>query len=91
MKTNPDKMLKKHQQLIQSDHRKVVSHQQRIEGDWHVNTLMIDGVSAAFKYKRNEPYKNLTGQRVNLTYYRDMEKVAGMDFEVMRVVRIKIS
>ncbi|NRB37298.1 MAG: hypothetical protein HRU20_02385 [Pseudomonadales bacterium] len=91
MQTDPNKLIKKHQQLIQSDFRKVVSHTQRSDGEWHINTLMIEGVSAPFKYKRNEPYQNLKGQRVNLTYYRKMEKVAGMDFEVMRVVRIKIS
>ena len=62
---------------------------QRVDGDWHLNTLMLEGVSAPFKYKRLEPYKSLKGARVNITYYREMEKVAGLDFEVMRVVRIK--
>ena len=91
MKSNPEKMLKKHQSLIQSDGRKVVSHTQRMEGDWQLNTLMIEGVDTAFKYKRKENYKNLTGARVNLTYYRDTENIAGITFEVMRVVRVKIS
>ena len=91
MQTDPDKMLKKHRQLIQSDHRKVMSHVQREQGDWHLNTITIEGTDVPFKYKRKEPYKNLKGQRVNLTYYADVEQVAGMAFEVMRVVRIKIA
>ena len=70
---------------------KVTSHVQRKEADWIINTLMIDGYDVPFKYKRKKPYKKLTGQRVNLTYYADTEVVAGMDFEVMRVVRVKIS
>ena len=36
-------------------------------------------------------YKNLKGARVNLTYYAQIETVAGLDFEFMKVVRIKMS
>ena len=36
-------------------------------------------------------YRDIKGQRVNLTYYPVMEKVAGLDFEYMKVVRIKVS
>ncbi len=91
MKSPVDKLLKKHQQLNQSDMMKVKSHVQRESGEWVINTLMIDGCDVAFKYKRKKRYKDLKGQRVNLTYYPDVEKVAGMQIEVMNVVRIKIS
>jgi len=70
---------------------KVNSHVQRKVDDWFLNTLMIEGYDVPFKYKRNKIYKDLKGQRVNLTYYTDKEIVAEMEFEVMRVVRIKRS
>jgi hypothetical protein len=91
MKSDPKKLLKKHQDLIQSDGLKVVSHVQREVGDWFLNTLMLEGYEVPFKYKRTKRYKNLKGQRVNLTYYPDTETVAGMEFEIMKVVRIKIA
>ena len=91
MKSNPEKLVKKHQQLTHTDMVKVVSHVQRTEGDWILNTVMIEGCEVPFKYKRRERYKNLKGQRVNLTYYPDTETVAGMMFDCMRLVRIKIS
>ena len=52
---------------------------------------MIEGYVVPFKYKRKKIYKNLKGQRVNLTYYAEIENVAGMEIEVMNVVRIKVS
>jgi len=70
---------------------KVESHVQRESGEWIINTLMIEGCNVPFKYKRKKNYKNITGQRVNLTYYPDSENIAGMEMEVMNVVRIKIS
>ena len=91
MKSTVDKLLDKHKALIRSDFRKVVSHVQRDEGDWLVNTLMIEGCDVPFKYKRKKAYKDLTGQRVNLTYYVYYEKVAGIEMETMKVVRIKRS
>jgi hypothetical protein len=91
MKSEPKKLLKKHNELIQSDVMKVKSHVQRNAENWILNTLMIEGYDVPFKYKRTKQYKNLQGQRVNLTYYAETETVAGMEFEVMRVVRIKIS
>ena len=90
-KSTPEKLLKKHDQLTHSDNMKVTSHVQRSQGDWILNTLMIEGCDVPFKYKRTKLYKNLKGQRVNLTYYPATEKVAGMAFEVMNVIRIKIS
>ncbi|MCK4587556.1 MAG: hypothetical protein KAU29_09445 [Gammaproteobacteria bacterium] len=91
MKSDPKKLLKKHNELIQSDVMKVKSHVQRSTEKWILNTLMIEGYDVPFKYKRTKQYKNLQGQRVNLTYYAEIESVAGMEFEVMRVIRVKIT
>ncbi len=91
MKSNPEKMLKKHDKLIQSDGLKVVSHVQRTQGDWVLHTLMIENIECPFKFKRNKAYKSLKGQRVNLTYYRQIENIAGFELETMKVVRIKVS
>ena len=84
-------LLGKHRQLNQSDNMKVISHVQREQGDWILNTLMIDGYDVPFKYKRKKLYKSVQGQRVNLTYYHTTETVAGIEMEVMKVVRIKIA
>ena len=91
MKSEPEKLLNRHGQLVHSDMRKVTSHTQRNSGDWIVNTLMIEGHDVPFRYKRKKKYKNISGQRVNLTYYPATEVIAGIDFEVMNVVRIKIA
>lgn len=91
METSPEKLIKKHQQLTHSEMMKVTSHVQRNDGDWVLNTLMLEGCEVPFKYKRSKLYKNLKGQRVNLTYYPETDTVAGMEFDVMNVVRIKIS
>ena len=53
--------------------------------------MMVEGYDVPFKYKRKTLYKNLEGQRVNMTYYPVTEQVAGMEFEVMNVVRIKVA
>jgi hypothetical protein len=92
MAKNPvEKLLKAHENLTHSEMMKVVSHVQREQGEWLINTLMIEGCSAPFRYKRKKKYKNLEGQRVNLTYYPEVEKVAGFELEVMTVVRVKIA
>ena len=91
MKSDPKKLLKKHNELIQSDVMKVKSHVQRNTEKWVLNTLMIDGYDVPFKYKSSKLYKSLQGQRVNLTYYAETESVAGIEFEVMRVIRVKIT
>jgi len=91
MKSDTKKLLEKHQQLVHSEMMRVTSHVQRNVGDWIINTLMIEGYDVPFKYKRQRAYKNLKGARVNLTYYPDVEIVAGIEFEVMTVVRIKIA
>ena len=91
MKSPVDKLLKKHEKLTQTDMMKVESHVQRDSGEWIINTLMIEGYSVPFKFKRKKAYKNVKGQRVNLTYYPATESLAGMEVEVMNVVRIRIS
>ena len=84
-------MLKQHQKLTHSEMVRVVSHVQRDTKEWVLNTLMIEDCDVSFKYKRKKKYKNLQGQRVNLTYYHATESVAGIEMEIMKVVRIKIS
>ncbi len=91
MDTSPDKLLKQHHQLNHTDHAKVRSHVQRKAGDWIINTLMLEGHEVPFKYKRKKSYKSLVGQRVNLTYYPKTEIIAQLEFETMRVVRIRRS
>ena len=91
MKSDPDTLLEKHKNLVHSEMQKVLSHVQRDEGEWFINTLMIEGCSVPFRYRRKKKYKSLKGARVNLTYYPDTNTVAGMDFEVMHVVRIRTS
>lgn len=91
MKPDYEKLLKKHPDLVHSEMRKVVSHVQREAADWIVNTIMIEGCEVPFKYSRKKRYKSLQGQRVNLTYYPAEEIVAGMGFEIMRVVRVRIA
>jgi hypothetical protein len=92
MKNKPvNKLLKTHQSLTHSEMVKVVSHVQRDTKEWILNTVMIEGCEVPFKYKRKKMYKKLQGQRVNLTYYPAKETVAGIDMEIMKVVRIKIA
>lgn len=91
MKSDVEKLLDKHPDLVQSDNMKVRSHVQRRRDDWFLNTLMIEGHDVPFKYKRQKQYKDLQGQRVNLTYYPSTESVAGFEMEIMKVVRVKVS
>jgi len=91
MQSDPDQLTKKHKALTHTEMLKVTSHVQREDGDWIINTVMVDGYEVPFKYKRKKLYKSLVGQRVNMTYYPVAETVAGMEFEVMNVVRIKVA
>jgi hypothetical protein len=91
MKSEPERLIAKHKELVHSEMRKVTSHVQRQAGEWIINTLMIEGCDVPFKYKRKQKYKDIKGQRVNLTYYPDTETVAGIEMEVMTVVRIKVA
>jgi hypothetical protein len=69
--------------------RKVVSHVQRESDGWVLNTIMLEGYDVPFKYRRKKTYRNLQGARVNLTYYPQLEQIAGLDTEIMKVVRIR--
>lgn len=90
--SDPKKLVKKHAKLVQSDGLKVISHSQREKDGWFINSIMIENCEVPFKYKRQQKYKTLSkGQRVNLTYYPAQETIAGLQFEYMKVVRIKIS
>ncbi len=89
MNKDVKKLLSGHDKLIHSEAKKVTSHVQREDDDWFLNTLMIEGVDVPFKYKRKKPYRSLVGQRVNLTYYREIENIAGFEMEYMKVVRVK--
>lgn len=91
IKSDPQQLIKRHPKLVHSDKLKVTSHVQRRSGDWILNTLMVEGYEVPFKYKRQKEYKSLQGQRVNLTYYPAVEKVAGLEMEIMTVVRIRIA
>jgi hypothetical protein len=91
MKSEPERLIAKHKELVHSEMRKVTSHVQRQAGEWVINTLMIEGCEVPLKYKRKQKYKDIEGQRVNLTYYPDTETVAGIEMEVMTVVRIKVA
>lgn len=84
-----DKLLAKHQSLTHTENVRVASHTQRQDGEWVRHTLMLEGVDVPFVFKRTKPYQSLKGARVNLTYYPVTEIVAGMEFEQMKVVRIK--
>lgn len=84
-------LLKSHNKLVHSDMMTVTSHVQREQDEWFLNTLMLEGISTPFKYKRKKPYQSLKGRKVNVTYYPANEIIAGMEFEYMKVVRLKIS
>jgi hypothetical protein len=64
---------------------------QRENAGWILNTIMLEGYDVPFKYKRKEHYQDLKGAQVNLTYYPQTETVAGMEFEYMKIVRIRRS
>lgn len=89
MKSDPKKLVEKHRNLNHSELVKVVSHVQREQGEWVLHTLMVAGCDVPFKFKRKDNYQNLKGARVNITYYPQQQVVAGVTFEVMKVVRIK--
>ncbi len=89
MNSDPKKLVKNNEKLIHSELMKVVSHVQREQGEWVLHSVMVEGCDAPFKYKRKSKYQSLKGARVNITYYPSTEVVAGINFEIMKVVRIK--
>lgn len=80
----------KHQALVHSEQKTVISHVQREVDEWFLNTIMIKGVDVPFKYRRKKLYKSLQNQQVNITYYPTNETVAGFEIEIMKIVRIKV-
>ncbi len=89
IKSDPTKLVKKNPELLHSQLMKVVSHTQREQGEWILHSVMVEGCDVPFKFKRKGNYQSLKGARVNMTYYPDNEVVAGINFEYMKVVRIK--
>lgn len=87
----PEKLLKRHRQLVHSEYMRVSSHVQRPHNDWVLNTLMIEGYHVPFQYKRKQQYKSLKNQYVDLTYYAENKNIAGLEMEVMNVVRLRIA
>ena len=91
MKKEINNLLDKHKNLIHSENQKVLSHVQRESEEWVLNTVMIEGCDIPFKYNRKKRYRNLKGARVNITYYPSTQVIAGLDMEIMKATRIKIS
>ena len=89
MQSDSKKLVEKHNNLNHSELLKVVSHIQREQGEWILHTLMVEACDVPFKFKRKGNYQSLKGARVNITYYPEQQVVAGITFEVMKVVRIK--
>ena len=89
MQSDPKKLVDKNKNLTHSELMKVISHVQREQDEWVLHALMVEGCDVPFKFKRKGHYQSLKGARVNMTYYAEQETVAGMIFEVMKVVRIK--
>ena len=89
MKSEPEKLLERHAELVHSEMKTVTSHVQRRSGDWILNTILVNGCDVPFRYKRRKRYRSLEGARVNLTFYPATETVAGIEMEVMKVVRIR--
>jgi len=89
MQSDPKKLVEKNNKLIHSELMKVISHTQREQGEWVIHSVMVEGCDVPFKFKRKGNYQSLKGARVNMTYYLESELVAGIPFEVMKVVRIK--
>ncbi len=89
MQSDPKKLTEKNQNLIHSELMKVISHTQRDQDEWVLHSIMVEGCDVPFKFKRKGNYQSLKGARVNITYYPTEETVAGISFEVMKVVRIK--
>ncbi|MDX1451277.1 MAG: hypothetical protein R3183_01885 [Oleiphilaceae bacterium] len=91
VKTTLKALHAKHPELLEAQNQKVLRHTQRREGEWVIHTLMIEGVDAPFQFRRPKELRPLEGCRVNLSYYIDSQKLAGEDFEVMKVVRVRRS
>lgn len=90
-KSPVEKLLTNHPNLTHSTDVKVISHIQREKDEWFINTIMLDNIDVPFTYKRKKLYKSLKGARVNITYYPSSQILAGMEIEIMKIVRIKLA
>ena len=93
MASDVKKLLRKNEQLDHLESAKVASHVQREvdDGNWILHSVMLEKHDVPFKFRRKKRYRSLEGARVNITYYPIIEQVAGLDIEVMKVVRIRRS
>ncbi len=91
MQKDIEKLLARHRALTHSEMKTVVSHTQRLVDGWLQNTVMIEDCDIPFRYRRRKRYRDLKGARVDLTYYPATEAIAGIDMEIMKVVRIRRS
>ena len=89
MKNEVDKLLNRHKLLVHSERKRVISHVQRKDRSWIINTVMLEDYSVPFRFKRKKSYKNLKGMFVNLTYYPNTKTIAGIEVEIMDFVRIR--
>ncbi len=87
--TRSETSQRKQPALLEAREQKVSSHTQRPDGDWVLHTLMLEGIDTPFQFRRPKGYRSLQGARVNLSYYIETRKLAGENFEVMKVVRIR--
>jgi len=85
------KLLLENDKLIHSRMQKVESHVQREMDEWIQNTVLLADYDVPFKYKRQKKYQSLKGARVDIIYYPSTEQVAGINFEVMNVIKINRS
>ena len=58
MKSSPEKLVNKHREIVHSEMMKVTSHTQRPQGEWIINSIMIEGCDVPFKYKRKKAYQD---------------------------------
>ena len=86
-----EKLLARHRELTHFEMKAVLSYTQRVADGWFPNTLMLEGCDIPFRYRRRKRYRDLKGARVDLTYYPATEAIAGIDMEIMKVVRIRRS
>lgn len=82
-------LLAENDQLVHATMQTVRSHVQRREGDWILNTVMLEGQEVPYKYKRRKKHPSLRGARVDVIFYPDVEVIARMQFDCMRVIRIQ--
>lgn len=89
MKQGQPARMKDKPALLEARDQKVTSHTQRQDGEWILHTLMLENLDTPFQFRRPKGYRSLQGARVNISYYIETRKLAGEDFEIMKVVRIR--